>query len=616
MIVAKDAFPLWLTEHAPLNGADEVGVTFKPKVSFSKPIDPLTLDENSFYATFGSAKIPATIVPSGDAMHGWLFFADALPGSSRIEITVDGDLTRSIDGSFLDADGDGVPGGSKSFVFSTVSLLPLPGTSLTGVVLDPGPDNLPHTADDRPLPGVEVFLLGREGVRVTTDAAGRFELSAVPGGNVKVAVDGRTAGAPPDDSSVYFPEMVMDANMTAGQENFVMLGMEKMYLPRLQSSILTDVDASQAQTITVPPEGALNLTEEQRSLLTLEVPAGSLLAADGQLLAGGQVGISTVPPELVRDMLPPGVLQHTFDITIQTTGISNFATPAPMSFPNVFDASPGTKLDFLSFDHNTGRLVIEGTATVSTDGQSVATDPGTGITHPGWHGMIPPGTEVIGGCDPTVLRDIVVTPVAEFRNTFRNLTAAGTGIGFTVKQTRNLQDHLIFSDLDTELHAPSSHIIVFNDAKKIDAKLPACTGVNQRATPLIVDIAFDKVADEFLSEVGSRKTGLLSRKIALQPGQLYEFQIEPVPKLDARALRSQDVDVLFGTRATITGYGLTSPDDQLLAEDGLFYRFVDVADDDHRDGIIDFADTMADGSGGEVTGRRRVIVVSQRSCDS
>ncbi len=35
--------------------------------------------------------------------------------------------------------------------------------------------------------------------------------------------------------------------------------------------------------------------------------------------------------------------------------------------------------------------MIEGTATVSADGLSVSTDPGTGITHPGWHGLTPPG---------------------------------------------------------------------------------------------------------------------------------------------------------------------------------------------------------------------------------
>ena len=124
----------------------------------------------------------------------------------------------------------------------------------------------------------------------------------------------------------------------------------------------------------------------------MEIAPNSLIGMDGQPLATGQVGVSVVPSELVKDMLPPGLLQHTFDITVQAPGIATFATPAPMTFPNVFNAPPGSKLNFLSFDHTTGRLVIEGTATVSENGFYVATDPGTGVTHPGWHGLAPPGT--------------------------------------------------------------------------------------------------------------------------------------------------------------------------------------------------------------------------------
>ncbi len=44
--------------------------------------------------------------------------------------------------------------------------------------------------------------------------------------------------------------------------------------------------------------------------------------------------------------------------------------------PNVFGLAPGEKTFVLSFDHTTGRLVIDGTATVSADGKTVTTDPG------------------------------------------------------------------------------------------------------------------------------------------------------------------------------------------------------------------------------------------------
>src|SRR5262249_22824463 len=148
-----------------------------------------------------------------------------------------------------------------------------------------------------------------------------------------------------------------------------------VYLPRLRSSILKDVNNTGITHVGVDGVSAPNLTDAQRQFLSLDVPAGALISADGQKLSTGQVRISTVPPELVMDMLPQGVLEHTFDITVQAPGITNFAQPVPMTFPNVFHSPPGAQLGFLSFDHTTGRLVIEGTATVSADGLSVHTDP-------------------------------------------------------------------------------------------------------------------------------------------------------------------------------------------------------------------------------------------------
>ena len=71
--------------------------------------------------------------------------------------------------------------------------------------------------------------------------------------------------------------------------------------------------------------------------------------------------------------------------------MATFAEPVQITFPNVFNAAPGTKLNILSFDHTTGRLVINGTATVSADGLTVVSDEGSGIRAPGWHGLTPPG---------------------------------------------------------------------------------------------------------------------------------------------------------------------------------------------------------------------------------
>jgi membrane-associated phospholipid phosphatase len=443
---------LTVTGHTPADGADEVGATYRPRVTFSRPIDPATLTAANFYATDTTgAAIPATITPAADGSFAWLFFQAPLPGASSITVTVDGSTIRDAAGTPLDAAGTGTPGSALTFHFRTVSLTGLPGTVLTGIVADPGPDLKPMTFDDvragadatlmtaddvyvRPLAGVRVFILGQEHEAVYTDATGRFTFPAAPSGNVKLAVDGRTATNAP--AGVFFPEMVMDLTLDPGRVNTVMGSMgtreaniasdavHGVELPRLETAILHDVDPAAVTTVGVTAGSAPNLTAEQRPFLTLSVQPGSLIGPDGLPVAAGQVGISTVPPEMVRDMLPPGQLQHAFDITVQAPGITNFSVPAPMTFPNWSHAAPGTVMNFMSFDHTTGRMEIEGTATVSADGLSVTTDPGYGITHPGWH-FVQVGTNFDGL--PCVPNEVCVQVNDGFLGDVIEVNLSGTG---------------------------------------------------------------------------------------------------------------------------------------------------------------------------------------------
>ncbi len=420
--------PLTVTSLTPTEGSGDVGVTVRPQVRFSRAVNLSTLTADSFFATGpDGSKLDATVVPASDGTYAWLFFTNPMPGGSRVTLHVDGSKIRgAADGTFLDADGNGTAGGTLTQSFTTVSRTAVAGTKLVGKVVDPGadlepmtfddirrgPDGVIHTADDvflLPIAHAKVFILGQEDRFVFTDAAGNFELTDVPAGTVKVAIDGRTATNAP--SGVFFPEMVMDVELRPGVVNTVMSGMgsdaeraanldrREVYLPRIPTSSLQEVSDTATTVITVSDaKSAPQLSEQERAALTLTVQPGSAIGENGKALDNVQIGISTVPPELVRDMLPPGVLQHTFDITIQAPGVATFAEPLQITFPNVFNAAPGTKLNILSFDHTTGRLVINGTGTVSADGLTVVSDPDSGIRAPGWHSMTPPGSP--GGGTP------------------------------------------------------------------------------------------------------------------------------------------------------------------------------------------------------------------------
>src|SRR5262249_34683957 len=186
------AIPLTVIDFAPATGSNDIGTTYRPKVTFSRAIDTSTLNANDFYATDTTGtKLAATIVPSDDGTYAWLFFSRPMAGASTITVTVDGSKIQAADGSLLDAADTGTPGSKLTFSFSTVSESFVPGTTLSGIVADPGPDLKPNTVDDvkagpdgvlmtgddiylKPIANAKVYILGHEDQVVYTDAQGRF----------------------------------------------------------------------------------------------------------------------------------------------------------------------------------------------------------------------------------------------------------------------------------------------------------------------------------------------------------------------------------------------------------------------------------------------------------
>jgi hypothetical protein len=388
--------------------ANEAGVSVT-RETFFRLSAPLAADAllktDDFYAMAGGRKILSRTELSLDRQTVTLFYLENLPGGSRVNVTLRGDNLKDVAGRAVDADGDGLPGGSLNLEFDTVSMTPIVNTAVSGQVLRsdlaPGAANLTNIVE-RPLQGVIIEVIGaEETIRTTTDAQGRFTLNPSPVGRFFVRIDGRPCTSYltgntslPWAERAYYPVIEKAWTAVAGRtDNLAGAPLSTngiIYLPLVASGTLQPVSATQDTMISFPKE----VTDANPALLGVEimVPANALLAENGA--RGGMVGIAPVASGRLPEPLPPG-LKHTLDISIQTDGPQNFDRPVPVRFPNLPDPvtgvklPPGAKSALWSFSHDLGRWQIAGPMTVTADGNFVESDPGVGVTRPGWHGSMP-----------------------------------------------------------------------------------------------------------------------------------------------------------------------------------------------------------------------------------
>ena len=106
-VAALAAFTL--STVTPGNGETDVGVTYRPRIDFTRAVNPATLTSSSFFATDAAGNVvDATIAPAQDGSYAYLLFKTQLPGSSAITLHVVGTAIRAAaDGAFLDAAGNG-----------------------------------------------------------------------------------------------------------------------------------------------------------------------------------------------------------------------------------------------------------------------------------------------------------------------------------------------------------------------------------------------------------------------------------------------------------------------------------------------------------------------------
>ncbi|MEM7002647.1 MAG: DUF6531 domain-containing protein, partial [Pseudomonadota bacterium] len=371
---------------SPENGEDGVALTRETIIRFSKPLAPGTLIDGSvLFAEFGGQRLDANIFLSPNLDYVTLFYNELLPASSRVRVTLLGDSLLDEMGEAVDADNDGIAGGAAIIDFDTLALDSVSGTAVCGRVfaseLVPGEGGVSMNV---PLQGATIRVDGlEEQIFAVTDENGNFRLEDAPAGRFFVHIDGTTAtnGVP---AGAYYPNVGKTWESIAGVETNI----GEVYLPLVIQGTLQAVSEDE-DTLIGFPQDVVDANPEFAGV-QLNVPSGSLFANDGS--PGGQVGIAPVDPDRLPGPLPPE-LNLALVITVQTDGATNFAEPVPICFPNLPDPitgqvlAPGDPTALLSFNHDTGRFEVAGAMTVSADGTLICSDPGEGVTAPGWHGV-------------------------------------------------------------------------------------------------------------------------------------------------------------------------------------------------------------------------------------
>ena len=372
----------------PDNGEELVNVTRNAVVYFDQALDPSTITTESFYMQLSQTPIAGQVEVSSTNKFATFFPDEALPSSTQLQVIVDGDLIKDMDGNPIDADGNGVPGGMSETVFRTLSLNRIANTNVWGFVRD--------SFSDDPLEGVTIFVNGFPEASITTDSDGRFELVDMPAPEFFVHIVGGTADNVPEGFT--YPNVGKPFKSVPGQT--VQISKDgvpfDIFLPPMSLADIETLSDTETTAVGFGTAAKDSLVAQFPEIdpgmwdgVSVEIAPGSVRDDIGGTF--NQAAIIPVPPDRIPEPLPEG-LGMPLVISIQTPGATRFDVPAPVTFPNLPNPvtgvllQPGETTGLWSFNHDAGRWELQGSMTVSEDGMYLVTDPGVGIRAPGWHG--------------------------------------------------------------------------------------------------------------------------------------------------------------------------------------------------------------------------------------
>ena len=366
-----------ISSTSPVPGEDGVAVTRETVLRFKNPLMPASVTASAIFAEFGGQPLGARLHLSPDAKTASLYYDQDLPASSRIRVTIDGDLLMDDEGQLVDADADGISGGVGVLEFDTLGITPIQGTVVVGRVFASALETtIRGHSVNMPLQGVTITVDGTGGaIFATTDALGDFRLDPAPPGRFFLHIDGRTATNMSIPVGAYYPFVGRAWEAVAGAETVI----GDVFLPLITADTLQTVSASVPTTIAFP--NAVLTAHPELNGVRIVVPADSLFSDDGT--RGGAVGIAPVRPDRLPGQLPAG-LNFPIVITVQTHGPTNFDVPVAVRFPNLPDPitnallAPGAKTALWSFNHDTGRFEVVGRGTRADGGEFLSWVPGSG----------------------------------------------------------------------------------------------------------------------------------------------------------------------------------------------------------------------------------------------
>ena len=235
-------------------------------------------------------------------------------------------------------------------------------TRMTGRVLD---GTAKAQGLNVPIVGGTVSFIG-SGVSARTDSNGYFTLSDIPDGLFVFSIDNTTAQPAPEGSG--YASYRIEKALIAHANNVIY---RPFTLPRLAVASQTPINPTETAEV-----------DNTNISVKMTVAAGTAVnKADGTPFTG-ELSISEVPPGLTPGSMPswlsPGLV-----ITIQPLGVV-FATPAPISFPNIDQLEPGTETDIWSLNPDIGKFEVVGRGRISDDGQQIETISG-GVRQSDWH---------------------------------------------------------------------------------------------------------------------------------------------------------------------------------------------------------------------------------------